>query len=214
MSDEEMTAYLRRTLLDPDSAWPSIETLLHAWIPDASVAHSHADAVLMLSNNCDGDIHVRRALLRPRSRSFPTAVPAASGFSKEVAEAVAAKPGLRGVVLMKHGLVTWGGNSRESYDIHLEAHYEAQEYVAAARRPLPPAPSPRRGGGDAGVDSGSGSDGIGRTRPHQRTGATRPQSAALYVILKRLAGRWKAATAADERQLLQEHQPRRDLGEG
>src|SRR5688500_7582574 len=51
MSDEEMVAYLRQTLMEPDSPRPSIETLLHAWIPDASVAHSHADAILMLSNN-------------------------------------------------------------------------------------------------------------------------------------------------------------------
>src|SRR5881397_3256735 len=43
MSDEEMVAYLGRTLMEPDSPRPSIETLLHAWIPDASVAHSHAD---------------------------------------------------------------------------------------------------------------------------------------------------------------------------
>src|SRR5690349_15618239 len=37
MSDEEMVEYLRRTLMEPDSPRPSIETLLHAWIPDASV---------------------------------------------------------------------------------------------------------------------------------------------------------------------------------
>jgi len=60
MSDEEMVAYLRHTLMEPDSPRPSIETLLHAWIPQAAVAHSHADAILMLTNNCDGELHVRR----------------------------------------------------------------------------------------------------------------------------------------------------------
>ncbi|MBI2760138.1 MAG: bifunctional rhamnulose-1-phosphate aldolase/short-chain dehydrogenase, partial [Chloroflexi bacterium] len=111
-----------------DSPRPSIETLLHAWIPDASVAHSHADAILMLSNNCDGDIHVRRCF-GPSVAMIPYRRP---GFrlSKEVADAVAAKPGLRGVVLMKHGLVTWGRDSRESYDIHLELVSKAEEYVA------------------------------------------------------------------------------------
>ena len=37
---------------------------MEACTPDASVAHSHADAILMLSNNCDGDIHVRRCFGR------------------------------------------------------------------------------------------------------------------------------------------------------
>src|SRR6266542_718708 len=60
MSDEEMVAYLRHTLLDPDAPRPSIETLLHAWIPEVSVAHSHADAILMLTNTCDGEMHIRR----------------------------------------------------------------------------------------------------------------------------------------------------------
>src|SRR5439155_27341156 len=46
--------------------------------------------------------------------------------------AVAAKPGLRGVVLMKHGLVTWGRDSRESYDTHLELVTKAEAYAAAA----------------------------------------------------------------------------------
>src|SRR5262249_9618315 len=60
MSDEEMVDYLRRTLLEPDSPRPSIETLLHAWIPDASVAPSNANAILMLTNTADGPEHVRR----------------------------------------------------------------------------------------------------------------------------------------------------------
>src|SRR5579884_1024378 len=130
MSDEEMVAYLRHTLMEPDSPRPSIETLLHAWIPDASVAHSHADAILMLTNNCDGDLHVLRCFGRA-VKIVPYLRP---GFalSKEVARLVAANPGLRGIVLAKHGLITWGRDSRESYDRHLELVTKAEEYVAAA----------------------------------------------------------------------------------
>src|SRR5688500_122617 len=53
MSDEEMVAYLARCLTDPASPRPSIETLLHAFIPAASVFHSHADAILSLVNTAD-----------------------------------------------------------------------------------------------------------------------------------------------------------------
>ncbi len=132
MSDEEMVAYLRHTLMEPDSPRPSIETLLHAWIPQAAVAHSHADAILMLTNNCDGELHVRRCFgsdvamipyMRPGFR-----------LSKEVAQAYAKNPVLRGVVLMKHGLVTWGGDPRESYETHIALVTKAEEYVQAAMR--------------------------------------------------------------------------------
>src|SRR5438128_7132669 len=53
MSDEEMVDYLARTLTDPRAPRPSIETLVHAFIPAASVFHSHADALLSLINTPD-----------------------------------------------------------------------------------------------------------------------------------------------------------------
>lgn len=132
MSDEEMVAYLRHTLMEPDSPRPSIETLLHAWVPEASVAHSHADAILMLTNNCDADLHVLRCFGRSTAM-IPYRRP---GFtlSKEVARAVERNPALQGVVLMKHGLVTWGADSRASYTTHLELVSKAEEYVAAAAK--------------------------------------------------------------------------------
>lgn len=132
MSDEEMVAYLAHTLMEPDSPRPSIETLLHAWIPEASVAHSHADAILMLTNTADGPEHIRRcygdtvAMIPYRRPGFR--------LSKEVAEAYQSHPGLRGVVLMKHGLVTWGKDSRESYETHIDLVTKAEEYVEAAAR--------------------------------------------------------------------------------
>lgn len=144
MSDEEMVAYLRHTLMEPDSPRPSIETLLHAWIPDASVAHSHADAILMLTNTCEGDLHVLRCFGR-EVKVVPYLRP---GFalSKEVARLAAANPKLRGIVLAKHGLITWGADSRESYDRHLELVTKAEEYVRTAAHP--PTPSRKGGGGD------------------------------------------------------------------
>ncbi len=132
MSDEEMTAFLRHTLMEPDSPRPSIETLLHAWIPDASVAHSHADAILMLTNNCDGEMHVSRCF--GRSVAMVPYLRPGFALSKQVAEVVARQKDLRGVVLMKHGLITWGADSKDSYDIHLELVTKAEEYIAGAKR--------------------------------------------------------------------------------
>ena len=53
MSDEDMVAYLGNCLMEPGSRRPSIETLLHAFVPAVSVAHSHADAILSLTNTVD-----------------------------------------------------------------------------------------------------------------------------------------------------------------
>jgi rhamnulose-1-phosphate aldolase/alcohol dehydrogenase len=128
MSDEEMVAYLARTLLEPEAPRPSIETLLHTWIPRAFVLHSHADAILSLTNVAAGEAHVRRCLgnevvIVPYHRP---------GFAlaKQVALAYQADPAVRGVVLMNHGLITWADDAREAYDTHVELVSRAEEYAA------------------------------------------------------------------------------------
>jgi rhamnulose-1-phosphate aldolase/alcohol dehydrogenase len=129
MTDEEMVAYLGRCLTDPASPRPSIETLLHAFIPAASVFHSHADAVLALVNTpdpqraCDqafGDRVLRVPYRRP-------------GFllSKEVGEAVRARPDALGLVLLNHGAVTWGDTPEEAYERHLELVALARAHVGS-----------------------------------------------------------------------------------
>ncbi|HEX8695209.1 MAG TPA: bifunctional rhamnulose-1-phosphate aldolase/short-chain dehydrogenase [Longimicrobium sp.] len=127
MSDEEMVAYLARCLTDPASPRPSIETLLHAFIPAAAVFHSHADAVLALVNTPDPgrllDDAFGGAVLR-----IPYRRP---GFllSKEVGEAVRARPDALGLVLLNHGAVTWGETAEEAYRRHLELVARAREHV-------------------------------------------------------------------------------------
>lgn len=136
MSDEEMVAAVRRALIDPDAPRPSIETLLHAWLPAADVDHVHADAICALANAPDPSAAVRDALgdgvavvdyLRP-------------GFelSKRVADAA---DGARALVLAHHGLVTWGD---DSYALTRELVERAAAYVG-----LPPVEVVRRGAGNA-----------------------------------------------------------------
>src|SRR3990172_685690 len=59
MTDEEMVDYLVHCLVEPSSPRPSIETLLHAFLPHPHVDHSHADAILSLTNNREGQKHAR-----------------------------------------------------------------------------------------------------------------------------------------------------------
>jgi rhamnulose-1-phosphate aldolase/alcohol dehydrogenase len=93
------------------------------------VSHTHADAVLALTNNAEGrrtvaDAFGKDAALVPYRRP---------GFllAKEVFLAVKANPAARAVVLEKHGLITWGGSSRESYDRTIEFVSRAEEFARA-----------------------------------------------------------------------------------
>jgi rhamnulose-1-phosphate aldolase/alcohol dehydrogenase len=133
MSDQEMVDYLARCLVDPSSARPSIETLLHAFLPAAAVLHTHADAILALTNTRGREVTVHK-VLGENVIVIPYRRP---GFrlSREVADAFDAHPDAEGLVLMNHGLITWGDTAREAYERHVELVGRAEG--AAAEDPSP-----------------------------------------------------------------------------
>ncbi len=132
MSDDEMVAYLVHCLMEPGSPRPSIETLLHGFLPHDHIDHTHADALLSLTNTVDGPRHVE-AVFGTEAVLVPYRRP---GFvlSREVAEAVRRHPRARSVVLEKHGLITWGRSAKESYDVTIEMNTRAEEYARATGR--------------------------------------------------------------------------------
>jgi rhamnulose-1-phosphate aldolase/alcohol dehydrogenase len=130
MADQEMIDYLARCLQEPGSPRPSIETLLHGFLPFEAVIHTHADAIVALTNHDRGDRAVRD-LFGKDAVTVPYRRP---GFalSREVWEAVEGNPGARGVVLQKHGLSTWGASLKEAYLATIELVSRAEERLAAA----------------------------------------------------------------------------------
>jgi rhamnose utilization protein RhaD (predicted bifunctional aldolase and dehydrogenase) len=104
MTDEEMVAYLARCQLDPTMPRPSIETLLHAFVPHAHVDHTHPDAIGSLVGTVDGE-RLAGECFGADAVWIPYLRP---GFalSKLVAQAVAEHPEAKIVLLAKHGLVT------------------------------------------------------------------------------------------------------------
>jgi rhamnulose-1-phosphate aldolase/alcohol dehydrogenase len=130
MSDEDMVDYLSHCLVEPDAPRPSIETLLHAFIPQTSIVHSHADAILSMTNTTRPE-----AIL---TDVFGSSVVAVSyrrpGFllSKEVALNAMNSPQARGVVLLNHGLVTWGDTLKAAYDSHVALVSQAEEFIEQA----------------------------------------------------------------------------------
>src|SRR5688500_18755334 len=125
MTDQEMVDYLAKCLIDPASARPSIETLLHAFLPGRAVLHTHADAILALTNTRGREATVRECfgedvILVPYRRP---------GFrlSRDVADAFDAAPSASGLILMNHGLITWGDTVEEAYARHIDLVTRAEE---------------------------------------------------------------------------------------
>ena len=86
---------------------------MHAFLPEAYIDHTHADAILTLTNQRDG-----LALVQDAFWDSAAVVPYVEpGFllAKAAAAAAASNPSARALVLMKHGLITWGRTARESY---------------------------------------------------------------------------------------------------
>jgi rhamnulose-1-phosphate aldolase/alcohol dehydrogenase len=142
MDDAEMVAYLRCCALTPDQPRPSIETLLHAFIPGRHVDHTHPDAVVALTSTPNGRSLVAEAFgdeavwLDYERPGFQ--------MSKCIAELLRDAPEARAVLLERHGLVTWGETSREAYQSTLE-------FVTRAARTLEAAGSGRFGLGGSKV---------------------------------------------------------------
>jgi rhamnulose-1-phosphate aldolase/alcohol dehydrogenase len=135
MSDEEMVEHLGRSLVEPGAPRPSIETLLHAFLPAAHVDHVHADAICALANAPDpeGAVH---DVLGEEVAVVPYLRP---GF--ELSKRVAELAGARAVVLAHHGLVTWGETHEESYGLTLELVGLAERFLGP-RPQLPEEPEP------------------------------------------------------------------------
>jgi rhamnulose-1-phosphate aldolase/alcohol dehydrogenase len=136
LSDEAMLAHLRRSMVDPDAPRPSVETLLHAFLPAAHVDHVHADAICALANAPEPEAAVRDAL------GGDVAVVEYTRPGFELSRRVAALADRRAVVLVHHGLVTWGETHEESYGLTLELVARAREYVEACGGRLDASPTP------------------------------------------------------------------------
>ncbi len=127
LSDEEMVNQQRIRLFDSKSPNPSVETLLHAFLPHTFIDHTHADAILALTNQPNGADLVREAL-GDKLVLVPYVMP---GFdlAKLAAELYEKEPEAEGMVLLKHGLFTFGDDARSSYERTIEVVDRAERFL-------------------------------------------------------------------------------------
>ena len=114
LSDEDMVNAQRTNLLDASAPNPSVETLLHAFLPHKFIDHTHSNAVLAITDQPDGE-EICREVYGARAALVPYIMP---GFAlaKRAAEVYAANPDTEGLILLKHGIFSYGASAQEAYE--------------------------------------------------------------------------------------------------
>jgi rhamnose utilization protein RhaD (predicted bifunctional aldolase and dehydrogenase)/NAD(P)-dependent dehydrogenase (short-subunit alcohol dehydrogenase family) len=133
LSDEEMVQLQRANLIDPMAPNPSVEALLHAFIPHKFVDHTHSTAVLALTDQPDGEA-LCREVYGTRVAYIPYLMP---GFAlaKAAAQAFESDPSVEGLILVKHGIFSFGADAREAYERMITLVTMAEERLAKNRKP-------------------------------------------------------------------------------
>lgn len=129
LSDTDMVRAQRMAMLDPAAPNPSVEAILHALIPFDYVDHTHADAVVTITNTPDGETRIRD-LYGERILVIPYVMP---GFilAKTIYELTRNVDWsqLEGMVLMHHGVFTFADDARESYERMIRLVSGAEDYL-------------------------------------------------------------------------------------
>jgi len=134
LDDIEMVRLSRAALIEPAAPNISVEALLHAFLPHRFVDHTHSVAVLSLADQPDGaeicaEVFGRRVAVVPYVRpGLP--------LGKAAVEAFEADPNVEGLVLVKHGIVTFAEDATEAYRRMIELVTMAEARIARGRKPV------------------------------------------------------------------------------
>ncbi|MCT0208259.1 bifunctional aldolase/short-chain dehydrogenase [Synechococcus sp. CS-1332] len=146
LSDEAMVAAQRQNLIDPAAPNPSVEALLHAFLPHTFVDHTHSIALLALADQPDA-AEVCREVYGDRVALVPYVMPGfalakAAALAYEAAAAGGSEP--EGMVLLQHGLFSFGASAEQSYDRMIDLVRRAEERLARGERTLHAVAVPER----------------------------------------------------------------------
>ncbi len=140
LSDEDMVNAQRRNLLDSTSPNPSVETLLHAYLPHMYVDHTHATAMLALADLPEVEAVVDE-IFGGRIVVVPFIMP---GFelAKAAADIFDQNPNVEGLLLKQHGHFAFGNSAKQSYDLIIEHTNMVEKWLEAKSGKLPKRSSP------------------------------------------------------------------------
>lgn len=132
LSDEEMVNVQRANLLDSNSPNPSVETLLHAFLPQKFIDHTHSNAVLALTDQPDG-ARICAEVFGPKVATVPYLMPG-FGLAKRAKEVFEANPHVEGLLLAQHGFFTMGPTAKAAYDLMIHYVTLAEQRIAKGRK--------------------------------------------------------------------------------
>jgi rhamnose utilization protein RhaD (predicted bifunctional aldolase and dehydrogenase)/NAD(P)-dependent dehydrogenase (short-subunit alcohol dehydrogenase family) len=132
LTDEDMIALQRANLVNPSSPTPSVETLLHAFLPHRFVDHTHSTAILSIVDQ-ENSRDICRTIFGSQLGFVPYIMP---GFNLAVAAAGVydEDPSVEGLILDKHGIFTFGENAKESYERMIRFVSLAENYIDTNRK--------------------------------------------------------------------------------
>src|SRR5215211_6487827 len=132
LPDEDMLRVQRANLIDPMAPNPSVETLLHAFLPHTFIDHTHSTAVLSLVDQPHGP-ELCAEVYDGRMGLVPYLMPG-FGLAKKSAEVFDENKTIAGLILLKHGLCTFGADAREAYERMIEMVSLAEARLRRGRK--------------------------------------------------------------------------------
>ncbi|HEY4736853.1 MAG TPA: bifunctional aldolase/short-chain dehydrogenase, partial [Xanthobacteraceae bacterium] len=142
IGDEELLGIERANLIDPRAPNPSVEVMLHAFLPHKFIDHTHATAVLSIIDQPRGE-QICAEVFGERMAFVPYLMPG-FGLAKKVIEVFERAGGCEGLILSKHGLVTFGETAREAYERMIAFVSRAEDFIARNRKSVAAAQPARR----------------------------------------------------------------------
>ncbi len=128
LSDTDMVAGQKEAMIDNSAPNPSVEAILHALIPFKVVDHTHADAVVTISNSINGKEYIEK--LYPNFLIVPYIMP---GFilAHEIYKMTRDFDwdACEGIILLNHGIFTFDNDAKKSYSKMIEAVTVAENFL-------------------------------------------------------------------------------------
>ncbi|MCI0615717.1 SDR family NAD(P)-dependent oxidoreductase, partial [bacterium] len=126
ITQDEMNKQLRLHLMDPNAPMPSVEAFLHVFIPAKFIVHTHPATILGLTNQPEAsrvvnEVFGKDVISVPYTR-------AGFGLAKQAADTFDQNPKAKGMILLQHGLVTWGESADEAYEATINLVNKAEQY--------------------------------------------------------------------------------------
>ncbi len=132
LSDDDMVNAQRANLLDSTAPNPSVETLLHAFLPHKFIDHTHSNAVLSLTDQPIGDALCRRVF--GKNMGYVPYIMPGFALAKKAFEVFQQDPSVEGLILFKHGIFTFGATAKQAYSRMIDYVMLAEKCLAKGKK--------------------------------------------------------------------------------